>query len=78
MLLTGTMSLMIVAVVMVIFVFAAANDARQAELRNLSRMSEVARAPVRALIQAWPPRSEHTRLWNEPFPTSPRGMRGSI
>jgi len=44
-LLTGTMSLMIVAVVMVIFVFAAANDARQAELRNLSRMSEVRPRP---------------------------------
>jgi ABC-type antimicrobial peptide transport system permease subunit len=44
-LLTATMSLMIVAIVMLIFVFAAANDARQAELRNLSHLSEVLARP---------------------------------
>jgi ABC-type antimicrobial peptide transport system permease subunit len=44
-LLTATMSLMIVAIVMLIFVFAAANDARQAELRNLSHLSEVRPRP---------------------------------
>lgn len=44
-LLTGTMSLMIIAVAMLIFVFTAANDARQPELRNLSLMSAVRSRP---------------------------------
>jgi len=43
--LTGAMTLMIVAVATIIFVFAASNDARLDELNNLSRMSVVRSRP---------------------------------